>query len=250
MALHSMLPPGHPHHEGVLQYSTIELVVLFHTMDELHIAACGVVKASMLHEEAIRVRTSPPSATQVRAYMAVVNEEPSGTKPPPSNGEEEPHSSPSNPNPGRKTPQLQANLGDLMDDELWHLMEDLHWDVALWELNTLPDTPINTLGKSCGKWGSWCRWPGGHLSERERVGSARVAILTSFPCTTRWRVGTQKSTSLPPAPVQPNEDVGCLINTLSMVLQLVLLISTPSAAMLCQVKWRHHLSSGTTRYSV
>ena len=86
---------GHTHPKGVLQYSTIESVILFHTVDELQVMVCGVMKASTLHEEAIRVRTSPPSATHVRAYMAAVNGEPSGTKPP-SEGEEEPHSSPSN----------------------------------------------------------------------------------------------------------------------------------------------------------
>ena len=63
---------GHTHPEGVLQYSAIESVMLFHTMDKLQIAVCGVVKALTLHDEAIRVRTSPPSATHMRAYVAVV----------------------------------------------------------------------------------------------------------------------------------------------------------------------------------
>ena len=58
---------GHTHPKGVLQYSAIESVMLFHTADELPVMAWGVVKALMLHEEAIRVRTSPPSATHVRA---------------------------------------------------------------------------------------------------------------------------------------------------------------------------------------
>ena len=51
--------------------------------------------------------------------MAIIIGEPSGIQPPPSNGEEEPQLSPSNPHPGGKTPQhLQGNLGDLMDNEL------------------------------------------------------------------------------------------------------------------------------------
>ena len=107
---------GHTHPEGVLQYSRIELVVLFHTTDELQIMAFGVVKASMLQKEAIKVRTSPPSATHVRAYMEAVNGETSSTQPPPSDREEEPCLSPRNPHPGGWTPQqLQANLGDLVD---------------------------------------------------------------------------------------------------------------------------------------
>ena len=88
---------GHTHPKGVLQYLVIELVMLFHTVDKLQIAACGVIKAMMLHDESIRVRTSPPSATHVRAYMAVVNGEPSSIQPLPSDGEGEPHSPPRNP---------------------------------------------------------------------------------------------------------------------------------------------------------
>ena len=53
--------------------------MLFHTTDKLEIMASGVVKSSMLHDEAIKVWTSPPSATHVWAYMAVVNGEPFGT---------------------------------------------------------------------------------------------------------------------------------------------------------------------------
>ena len=78
-----------------------------------------VVKAMTLCDEAIRVRTSPLSATHVRPYMAVVNGEPSGIQPPPSNGEEEPHLFPSTPiwvGESHNTPK--ANLGDLMGNEL------------------------------------------------------------------------------------------------------------------------------------
>ena len=139
---------GHTHPEGVLWYSAIESVMLFHTTDELQIKTCVVTKASMLHDEAIRVRTSPPSATHVRVYMAAVGGEPSSTQPLPSNGEEEPHLSPSNPHPGGRTPQhLQANLGDLADNELCQLMEDLCWEVALQELNAPHRNPYQHLGE-------------------------------------------------------------------------------------------------------
>ena len=84
-----------------------------------------------------------------------------------------------------------------------------------------PQKPTtNTLGTSCGKWGSWCGWLGGHLSERGRVDSPRTTTLTSWLYTTRWRVGTQRTTSSPPVPIQPNKDMGHLINTLTMGLQL------------------------------
>ena len=146
---------GHTHPEGVFQDSTIETVMLFHTTDELQIAMHGTMKASMLHDEAIRVKSSPPSANHVRCYMAVVGE-PSGTQPPPSDGEEEHHLSPSNTHPGGRTPHhLQANFGDLVDNELCQLMEDLHWEVALPRAEHTPQKPpTNTLGKSWRKWGS------------------------------------------------------------------------------------------------
>ena len=79
--------------------------------------AHGVVKALTLHDE---------------AYMAVVNGEPSGTQPLPSDGKEEPCLSPSNPHPGGRTlQQLQANLKDLADNELQQLMEELHREISL-----------------------------------------------------------------------------------------------------------------------
>ena len=125
---------GHTHPEGVLWYSTIESVMLFHTTDELQIAMCGVMKALTLHDETIRVRTSPTSGTHVRAYMAEVGGEPSGMQPLPSNREEKSHLSPGNPHPGGRTSQhLQANLGDLAGNELHQLKEDLCWEAALQE---------------------------------------------------------------------------------------------------------------------
>ena len=55
---------------------------------------------------------------------------------------------------------------------------------------------------------------------QEGVGFPRAAILMTWPCTTRWRRGAQRAISLPPAPVQPDEDIGYLINTLATGLQL------------------------------
>ena len=135
----------HRHPKGVLQYFTIELVMLFHTVDELQVMAHGVMKASMLHKEAIRVRTSLPSATHVRAHMVVVNRKPCGAQPLTSKGEEEPQWTTSDLHPGGRTPhQLQANLGDLADEELWQLMEDLYREVALQELNATHRDPPPT----------------------------------------------------------------------------------------------------------
>ena len=86
---------GHTHPEGVLWHSTIKLVMLFHTTDQLQIMAWGVVKATTLHNEAISVRTSPPSATHVWDYMAAVTGEPPASNLHPLMERRNPHTSPS-----------------------------------------------------------------------------------------------------------------------------------------------------------
>ena len=50
---------GQIHTKGVLWYSVTELVVLFHSTDEMLVAACGVIKATVLHENPIRICMSP-----------------------------------------------------------------------------------------------------------------------------------------------------------------------------------------------
>ena len=94
-----------------------------------------------LHEEAIKIRTSPPSATHIRAYMVVVGGEPSGSHHPTPDREGNLQHSPCDCHLGGSTPcQLQASLGDLADDKLWQLMEDLYWEVTLRELNEPAET--------------------------------------------------------------------------------------------------------------
>ena len=101
---------------GTLQLSQSCYFIL---LTKLQVTACGVMKASMLHDKTIGVRTSPPSTTHMGAYMAAVNGDPSGTQPPPLEGEEEPHYSPSNPHLGGRTHNnCKQTLGDLTDNEL------------------------------------------------------------------------------------------------------------------------------------
>ena len=100
---------------------------------------------NVLHTEHIKVtvlckEASPPSAAHVRAYLTAVHGEPSITQPPPSEGEEELHSPASNPHLQERTPQhLQADLGDLVGEDLYKLREDLCWKVMLHELNIPPE---------------------------------------------------------------------------------------------------------------
>ena len=51
---------GQTHPKGVLQFSVTELVVLFHSTDEMLVAAHGVTKAMALYKEPITLHTSPP----------------------------------------------------------------------------------------------------------------------------------------------------------------------------------------------
>ena len=105
-----------------------------------------------LHEEAIKVRTSLPSATPMRAYMVVVDGELSGAQHPTPDREGNPQHSPHDCHLGGSTQhQLQANLRDHAEEKLWQLMEDLCWEVTLRELNTPPrDPPLTPWGNPVG----------------------------------------------------------------------------------------------------
>ena len=54
---------GHTHPKGVLWYSAVESVALFHSVDEMLVMVHRVVKVMTLCEESIKARTSPPSVT-------------------------------------------------------------------------------------------------------------------------------------------------------------------------------------------
>ena len=136
---------GQTHPMGVLHFSVMESVVLFQLVDEMQHATHGAIKAMVLHEEAIAIRTSAPSETHMRAYITAVDGKPSRTQAPPLEGEGEPHSPIKNPYLGGEAPHhYQADLGDLADQELHQLMEDLHREVALHVLNEPPRSPPQT----------------------------------------------------------------------------------------------------------
>ena len=46
---------GHTHPEGVLQYSAIKSVMLFHTADKLQIMVCGVMKSLTLYDKPLEL---------------------------------------------------------------------------------------------------------------------------------------------------------------------------------------------------
>ena len=106
------------------------------------------IKVLVLHEEAIAIRASAPSEAHIRAYMTAVGGKHSGTQAPPLEGEGEPHSPAENSYPDGDTLHfLQVDLGDLADQELHELLEDLCQDVAHCELNA----PLAALHQHLGK---------------------------------------------------------------------------------------------------
>ena len=64
--------------------------MLFHSVDEMLVMAHGVIKGMVLHKESTKLRTSHPSAAHVRAYMVVMDGEPSGAQPLTTDMEEQP----------------------------------------------------------------------------------------------------------------------------------------------------------------
>ena len=62
---------GHTHPLGVLHYSAMELVVLFHSTDKLQCATCRIVKVTELQGEAITVKAMAPSEAHIKAYLAM-----------------------------------------------------------------------------------------------------------------------------------------------------------------------------------
>ena len=58
---------GHTHPLGLLHYSTMELVVLFCSTDELQCTTCRIVKAMEFWGEAITVKAMAPSEAHIKA---------------------------------------------------------------------------------------------------------------------------------------------------------------------------------------
>ena len=131
---------GHTHPLGVLCYSTMESVVLFHSMDELQCTTHGIVKMMELQGSAITVKAMAPSEAHIKAYLATSHSNPS-------NGEGELHTPPQQTPPSGETLHcLQAEHGDLADHELHQLMEDLTQEIAQCKINAPPAVPLQIHG--------------------------------------------------------------------------------------------------------
>ena len=126
---------GHTHPLGVLHYSTMELVVLFHSLDELQCTTHRIVKTTEFQGEAITVRAMAPSEAHVTAYIETLHTNPS-------NGERELHTPPQQTPPsGGTLLHLQAELGDLANHELDQLIEDLTLEIVQCKIHMPPSNP-------------------------------------------------------------------------------------------------------------
>ena len=127
---------------GVLHYSAMELVALFCSTEEMQCTTHGAIKAMELQGKAIAVRAVAPSETHVKAYIMAVGGDSSKLQSPPLEEEGEPRLHPDNPHTSGETLlHLQVELGDLDDHELHQLVEDLHQEITLCELNMPPRSP-------------------------------------------------------------------------------------------------------------
>ena len=98
-----------------------------------------------LHDESIAVRTVASLEPHIRAYITVGGGDPSKLQSPPSEGEGDPNSPTGNPHWDEGTLQcLQAELGNLTDQELQQLMEDLCQEITLCKLHAPPSNPQPT----------------------------------------------------------------------------------------------------------
>ena len=116
---------------------------------------------------------------------------------------------------------LQAELGDLTDQELWQLMEDLHQEIALLWAACTPSNPQPTpWGEPSGS--------GNFDGDDQEVtfprGGGWVPLRQPSPTPApAWPDGGWVPPGPPPQPLRPapaNPDVGHLINTLASCLHL------------------------------
>ena len=63
---------GHIHPLGVLHYSAMESVGLFHSTEDMQCTTHGAIKAMGVQGEAIAIRAVPPSETHIKAYIIAV----------------------------------------------------------------------------------------------------------------------------------------------------------------------------------
>ena len=125
----------HTHPLGVLHYLAAESIVLFSTAEDSSCASSVLVDVTELHDEAIMVWTMALLEAHVAAFTSMWH-----LKPTTRDGE--PHTPPQQAPPSEGTPHcLYAQLGDLNDNELQQLLQDLMQEIVQHKLTVPPSTP-------------------------------------------------------------------------------------------------------------
>ena len=134
---------AHTHPLGVLQYSVVESVILFRSLEDVNHAHCTLLDVTELHDEAIMVQTMALAEAHVAAFTTMWHSNPT-------TGDGEPHTPPYQTPPSEETPCcLHAQLGDLNDSELWQLVKDLMQEIAQYELTVPPSNSLLMTGHVC-----------------------------------------------------------------------------------------------------
>ena len=177
-------------------------------------------KATELQEEAIAIRVVDPSETHVKAYIIAVGGDSLKLQSPHSEEEGEP----------THPMIILTQVGKCCIISKWSLAtSSIMSCISLWRISIRSHSvswmhssaaPHQCLGDTHQRADCWRGWPGGHLSERGRVGSPRTTIPVSYPCMTRWRMVPLGPPPPPRLPAQPNPNMGHLINNLDSGLQL------------------------------
>ena len=242
---------GHTHPLGVLHYSAMELVALFHSTEDVQCATHRAIKMMELQDEAIAIRAVAPSETHVKAYIMAVRGDPSNLNLHPQKRRENPtHLLITLTQVGNSTPS---------PSRAWWP----HWS----------GTASACGGSPSGDWTPWAEctrrspppMPWGHQSGsgNPKEGDQEV----TFPREGGWVPLGQPSPSptpvqpdggwvsqgpppQPPLPASPNPDMGHLINTLAPGLHLGTPRINTFSGKAHQVALRCPLNSGTIRFSV
>ena len=135
---------GHIHPLGGLQYLATESVALFHMVDEMQQASCGAIKVTELCNKLIAIKIIAPMEPSGKDVHHCRGGYPSKLWSLPSEEEDDTNAPTGNPHWGGYSAMLQAELGDLTDQELQQQMEDLYQEIALHELD-VPPAILNQL---------------------------------------------------------------------------------------------------------
>ena len=123
------------HPLGMLQYSAMELVVLYQSVKDVNCTHRVLPDMMEFHNEAIMVWTMAPVTVQVATFQSMWCSNPP-------TGEGELHTLPYQTPPNEETPCcIHAQLGDLNDSELQQLIWDLSREIAQCELTAPSSNP-------------------------------------------------------------------------------------------------------------